>query len=121
MKNIIANAIIFNLHYAGKSATEAPNGAAEDGTPAWVADETTPEFTGMHFQDIVCNGAASAILINGLPEMPVSDMTFKDMTISATKGIEVNEAKDITFENVRVITPDGSEPSITNSENVTVK
>ena len=121
MKNIIANAIIFNLHYAGTSATETPNGVSEEGTPAWVADETTPEFTGMHFSDIVCNGAASAIFINGLPEMPVSDMTFKDITISATKGIEVNEARDISFENVSIITPDGSEPAITNSENITVK
>ena len=120
MKDIVAEAVTFNLYYAGVSATESapgvpgngtPNaktaqnapGVPEFGTPAAPAvDETTPEFRDCHFSGIVCSGAKQAIYINGLPELPVSGLDFKDCTFTAKKGAEVNYAKDVTFENVTV-------------------
>ncbi len=120
MKDIIANAVIFNLFYAGKAVTEA-NGESPAKEPEYKADITTPEFCGIHFSNIVCNGAASAIFINGLPEKPVRDLTFRNVAISADKGIEINEACDIVFERVSVKTPGGDAPKVTNSERVTFK
>jgi polygalacturonase len=120
MKDIIANAVIFNLFYAGKAATEAKGGTAAE-EPVFKADITTPEFCGIHFKDIVCNGAASAIFINGLPEKPVRDLTFTDVVISADKGIEVNAACDIVFERVTVNTPGGDAPKVTGSERISFK
>lgn len=117
MKDIVANAVIFNLFYAGKSATEKSGDEAYV-EPIYKADITTPEFCGIHFEDILCSGAASAIFINGLPEKPVRDLTFKDVKITAQKGIEVNNGKDISFQNVEVKAEEVSEPSVLNSENV---
>ena len=106
--------------YAGKAATEAKGGTAAE-EPVFKADITTPEFCGIHFKDIVCNGAASAIFINGLPEKPVRDLTFTDVVISADKGIEVNAACDIVFERVTVNTPGGDAPKVTGSERISFK
>lgn len=99
MKDIVTYGVIFNLYYAGVAATELKDGATEDLMPV---DETTPEFRDCHFSGIVCSGAKQAIYINGLPELPVSGLDFKDCTFNAKKGAEVNYAKDVTFENVTV-------------------
>ena len=103
MKDIVAEAVTFNLYYAGVSATESAPGVPGNGTPAAPAvDETTPEFRDCHFSGIVCSGAKQAIYINGLPELPVNGLDFKDCTFTSKKGAEVNYAKDVTFENVTV-------------------
>ena len=99
MKDIVTYGVIFNLYYAGVAATELKDGATEDIVPV---DETTPEFRDCHFSGIVCSGAKQAIYINGLPELPVSGLDFKDCTFTAKKGAQVNYAKDVTFENVTV-------------------
>ena len=99
MKDIVSYGVIFNLYYAGVAATEMPEGRAE---PAVQVDETTPEFKQVHFSGIVCAGAGQAIYINGLPELPVSAVSFKDCNFTAGKGAEVNYAEDITFDNVSV-------------------
>ena len=99
MTDIVTYGVIFNLYYAGVAATEMPEGRAE---PAVQVDETTPEFKQVHFSGIVCAGAGQAIYINGLPELPVSAVSFKDCNFTAGKGAEVNYAEDITFDNVSV-------------------
>ena len=65
-------------------------------------DETTPEFRDVHFNDICCAGAAQAIYINGLPELPVSGISFNDCSFTAAKGVECNFSKDIIFDNVSI-------------------
>ena len=99
MKDIVTYGVIFNLYYAGVAATELKEGATEDLQPV---DETTPEFRDCHFSGIVCSGAKQAIYINGLPELPVSGLDFKDCTFTAKKGVETNYFKNVTFENVTI-------------------
>jgi len=99
MKDIVSYGVIFNLYYAGVAASDMSGGGTGDLLPV---DETTPEFRSMHFSDIVCSGAKQAIYINGLPEMPVSDIHFKDCIFKAGKPQEVHYAKDITFEGVTI-------------------
>jgi polygalacturonase len=99
MKDIVTYGVIFNLYYAGVAATDLKEGAKEDIQPV---DETTPEFRDCHFSGIVCSGAKQAVYINGLPELPVSGLHFKDCIFTAKKGTEKNYAKDVTFENVTV-------------------
>ena len=99
MKDIVSYGVIFNLYYAGVAATDMPEGRVE---PEVEVDETTPEFRDMHMSDILCSGAAQAIFINGLPEVPVRNIGFKDCSFTARKGAEVNFAEGVTFENVTV-------------------
>ena len=121
MKDIVAEAVTFNLYYAGVAATEraaSAVGGAENGLPAakmaqnaaggtdnelpTAVDETTPQFRGFHFADIICSGARQAIYINGLPELPLADVTFKDCVFQAQKGVEVHNATGLSYENVTV-------------------
>ena len=99
MKDIVSYGVIFNLYYAGVAATDMAEGGEADLQPV---DETTPEFRNFRFSDILCAGADQAIYINGLPELPVNHITFENSNFTARKGVEVQYAEDVTFENVTV-------------------
>ena len=99
MKDIVSYGVIFNLYYAGVAATDMARSGEADLQPV---DETTPEFRDCHFSDILCAGAAEAIYINGLPELPVRDLDFRNCRFTADKGTEVHFAENIRFENVLV-------------------
>lgn len=102
MKDILADAILFDLFYGGKSAVEAA--AEKDETvnvPAIPVDETTPEFRDIYISNVCCNGASRAMLFNGLPEMPVTNINVSDCTITADEGITLRNSQDITFKNVK--------------------
>ena len=128
MKDIVAEAVTFNLYYAGVAATErtaAPTGTAPDvpgngtisaksaqnapdvpetGTISALpaVDETTPEFRDLHFSNIICSGAKQAIYINGLPELPLNGVSFTDCRFNAAKGLEMHNEQGTTFENVMI-------------------
>ncbi len=99
MKDIVSYGVIFNLYYAGVAASDMQNDGKSDIQPV---DETTPEFRDMQFSDILCNGADQAVFVNGLPEMPVRNIAFKDSRFTAKKGAEVHFAENITFDHVVV-------------------
>ena len=110
MKDIVAEAVTFNLYYAGVAATERKADAPANATlsPAEASadlpkvDETTPEFRDIHFEGLVCAGAKQAIYINGLPELPLKNVDFSNSVFTATKGVEMLNTNNVTFVNVTV-------------------
>ena len=101
MKDIVSYGVIFNLYYAGVAATDLNKDGAS-GEPQVAVDETTPEFRGFHFDNIVCSGAKQAIYINGLPELPLRDIEFTNSSFFAKKGYEAHNAENVTFKNVTI-------------------
>ena len=99
MKDIVTYGVIFNLYYEGVAATEMKGSAVGDIQPV---DETTPEFRDIIISDVTCAGARQAIFINGLPEMPVKNVIFRNSTFAADKSVEVNYAEDVNFHEVYV-------------------
>ncbi len=99
MKDIVSYGVIFNLYYAGVAASDMADGAIE---PIVEVDETTPEMRDIHFSNIVCSGAKQAIYINGLPELPLSGLSFGNSTFTAAKSLEMHNEKGTTFNNVRI-------------------
>ena len=100
MKDIVSYGVIFNLYYAGVAASELnKDGVQEDLPPV---DETTPEMRDIHFEGIVCDGAKQAIYINGLPELPLRGINFRNSAFSAKKGCEVHNAEGVTFDEVTI-------------------
>ncbi|MBQ6246308.1 MAG: glycoside hydrolase family 28 protein [Kiritimatiellae bacterium] len=99
MKDIVTYGVIFNLYYAGVAATDMDPDAKSDIQPV---DETTPEFRDIHVSDVLCAGADQAIFINGLPELPVRNIDFRNSNFTAEKGEEVHFAENITFDNVTI-------------------
>ena len=112
MKDIVSYGVIFNLYYAGVAASDIKKADAPAQSSAATAsadfpsvpavDETTPEFRDMHISEVICSGAKQAIYVNGLPEMPVKNIAFRNSVFTAKKGAEVHYAQNVTFENVSV-------------------
>jgi polygalacturonase len=92
MKNIRDEAIVLNMFYQ-KSEPEP-------------VSERTPQFKNIHFSNITAQ-TNRAVLITGIEEMPVEDITFHDIQFNANTGIEIREARNIELHNVRVTTTTG--------------
>ena len=101
MKDIVSYGVIFNLYYAGVAATDMnKDGAGSE--PEVKVDETTPVFHGFYFDNLVCAGAKQAIYINGLPELPLHDISISNSVFSAKKGAEVHYCDDIKADNLTI-------------------
>jgi len=94
MKDIAGDAITFDLYYGRKTA-EA------DVEPVPVSEET-PQFRNIVIRDTVVKGAACAVRLRGLPEMPVNNVHFVRMTLEADRGVECAYAERIRFSDVAV-------------------
>jgi polygalacturonase len=106
MMNIPGDAINFNLYYGGKSPLEETANSAETNLPP--VTEETPQFRDIHLENIVGRGAKNAIVLQGLPEMPLQDITLKNVSLASQNGVSVTDAEGIVFENVRVDSQTGA-------------
>jgi hypothetical protein len=92
MSNIRHEAISLNLFYFAKDQRPQPVG------------EGTPRFRGIHFRNITCDGAARAIEVRGLPEMPVETVSFQNLRMKTKEGIVLSDATDVMLEDVTIET-----------------
>jgi len=92
MKNIKRQAIIFNMFYHS--------------LPPEPVSERTPIFRNFRISNIICEGAARAIEILGLPEMPIEGIIFENIRISAEKGIYLSNCRKAKLLKVDVKTKD---------------
>ena len=81
MMDIPGDAINFNLYYGGKSPLEETGGAEETNVPPVSVE--TPQFRDIHIENMICRGAQRAIVLEGLPEMPIRDIDLKNVSITA--------------------------------------
>lgn len=100
MTGLPGDAINFDLYYGGKPALEATSTNAETNMPPVTVE--TPQFRDIHIENLVCRGARNAIILQGLPEMAIHDISLKDISITSQYGVAVTDAEGITFDNVRV-------------------
>ncbi|WJS93816.1 glycoside hydrolase family 28 protein [Flavobacterium johnsoniae] len=120
MNNIPTDAINFNLYYFGKSLSEDKNTGEVTVSKEPVSDET-PVFKNMYFKNIYVNGAAQALKIMGIPEMPVSNIEFQNMIIRSDVGVQLNYASKIAFKNLDLrLDKPGIAVSFSNSQNVSL-
>lgn len=109
MNNILQDALLFDLFYGGKSASEA---AEEGGEPTDMAlrpaDETTPAFRNIHIRDVWCRGARRAMYFNGLPEMNVEQVVVENAWMQARTGAQICESTDVVLRNVTVVPEKGA-------------
>ena len=103
MTDIKTDAITFNMYYGGKSVAEMlADGDNPDNTTKMPVTEETPIFRHIDIRNIVCNGAGRAMEFNGLPEMPIEDITLKDVRIIAKQDAVFSNYKDVKKENVNI-------------------
>ena len=65
--------------------------------------EETPIFRHIDIRNVVCNGAGRAMEFNGLPEMPIEDITLENVQIIAKKDAVFTNYKDVKKKNVNII------------------
>ncbi|MBP5764303.1 MAG: glycoside hydrolase family 28 protein [Bacteroidales bacterium] len=107
MVNIAGDAFTFDLYYANKPVAGKADADSDTSGDVQPITEETPCFRDLHISRVTCQGAGRAIWFNGLPEMPLSDLTMKDCLFVAKKGAEMHYAKDITFRNVTITNSTG--------------
>lgn len=113
MKDIAREAILFDTYY------ESTN--TGDSETQFEVNETTPRFEKFFLRNIFCNGAEQAVNITGLPEMPVQDIEFDNITISARTGFSSVEARNIRINKVNVIAEKGAIYDLKNSQDYMMK
>ena len=104
MINIPGEALLFDLFYGGQApgeTTDKQQAALKAAVPP--VTEETPAFRDIHISNITCNGAGKAMFFNGLPEMPIENVSVKDVLVTNAKaGISISQVKGVTLENIRV-------------------
>lgn len=103
MKDIVGEAILFDMYYMAKDPVLLAGEAREvPQTEVHPVTEATPRFQNFHIDHVYCQGAARAMLIRGLPEMPIQDIHIGHTVIRSKKGIQIKDAQRITFDQVQV-------------------
>lgn len=75
MADIAGHAIDINLYYAGRAPTEEE---ISQEVPAAPVTEETPVFRDIRLENIVSVGSRAALVVRGLPEMPVRGLAIID-------------------------------------------
>jgi polygalacturonase len=105
MKNIKDQAIVLDMEY---SRTQ----------PEAVSDRT-PRFRNIRLSNITAY-TKQAMYINGLDEMPVSEISLHDVVFEAGTGITIRNAKDIELHNVRVNVKTGASLYVEKTERLLI-
>ena len=104
MTEIKGDAVVFDLYYGNKVATRVDSRGER--VPAEVdaapVDETTPSFRDIRISNMVCAGARRAMFFNGIPEMPVRNVTLENVSITAEEGARLVYSEDISLRNVDI-------------------
>lgn len=123
MTGIKGDAVVFDLYYGNKVRTTVNSRGETVPAPVDPApvDETTPAFRDIHISNTTCTGAKRALFFNGIPEMPVRNITLENVGITAEQGARLVYSEDITLKNVSIQQSRGKRLETFFCKNVTEK
>ncbi|MBN1302059.1 MAG: glycoside hydrolase family 28 protein [Melioribacteraceae bacterium] len=100
MKDIPTRAVSFNMFYGGMAPTEAA-AASEESAKAEKVPVTveTPVFRDIYLNKIYCDGADEAIVLQGLPELPIKNIVIENTVMKAKKGLAIYDGEFIDIKN----------------------
>jgi len=118
MTNIPTDAISFNMYYGGAGPTEESHNVGE--VAAMPVGEGTPQFRDIFIENVTCRGAQRAVQLQGLPEMPISGIHLRNVSITAEQGLVCQDARDITLSGVEIRNQKGPVASFVGSKGVAI-
>ena len=98
MSNIINEAFIFTMGYVLVNIEDEHEGEVT------YDKEDIPEFKNIYLENITCDSSDTAIKIQGLKELPIHNIEFKNVSVNSIKGISLSNHKDIKLINTTVST-----------------
>lgn len=113
MCDIAREAVLFDCYYEEKV------GDANDVDTAPLSPNT-PEFRGIKIRNITCTDADRAIVIKGLPEMNVQDLTICNSTFDTRDKSVINYAANVTLENVKFVNTTENPINSNHSKNILI-
>lgn len=120
MTDIAGQAILFDMYYMAKDPVPlAGESTAPPVIEAQALNEGTPQFRGFYIKNVVCKGADAGILVRGLPEMSIKDISLENITLETKKGLLCQEAENVRLKNVTLLSAD-TRPvlEVQNSKNI---
>jgi DNA sulfur modification protein DndE len=108
MRDIQNEAILFDMNYGDKAIKVEP-----------VTSET-PIFQNFYISNVICNGAKSAVSLNGLPEMPLKNIHITDTYITSNKGIFCTNSDSIYIINSNFVSKNSPLISLNQSTNISL-
>lgn len=119
MNSIPGEAILFDMYYEAKDPV--PLDGDKNDLPEIKAEpvnEGTPQFRDFHIHNVVCHGAATAVMLRGLPEMNIKNITIENSNFTSDKGLVLIEAENITLRNIGLFTRSPRLMQVQNSKNI---
>jgi len=87
-------------------------------TPVIPAERGYCDFKNIRIEDADVKGATTIFSASGLPEKPIGNVTFANVTAEGGSAGSIEYASDWKMENVRLHTLDGDSVKVSNSQNV---
>ncbi|MDJ1468704.1 glycosyl hydrolase family 28 protein [Xanthocytophaga flava] len=119
MTNIAGEAILFDMYYSAKDPVPQPGDKNElpviESKPV---NEGTPQFRDFYVHHVVCQGAETAIMVRGLPEMNVKDILIENAMIQSKKGLVCIEGSHIQLKDIVLLPEEKTVMQIQNSQQV---
>jgi polygalacturonase len=96
--------------------SNAPKDPAEE--KAVPVTEYTPQYRDIIIRNVTVTNCPNAGVIIGLPEAPVDGLTFSNVNLSATTGMIIYHARNVKFEDSKIVVQKGG-PTVTFDAEVT--
>ncbi len=92
---------------AGRLPLDANGDSTDVERKAVPVSEETPQFRDIYMEDMICRGARTAVVLQGLPEMPIRSIHLRNVSITAEAGMVWMDADNITLDNVEIVNRKG--------------
>lgn len=80
-----------------------------------------PTIRGIHVRNVSGNGAKIAAEIVGLPELPISDITFENLQITADQGIRCADCQRVRFSQTQITPSQGPAFRLENASEIGIE
>ncbi len=92
-----------------------------DRLPAQKVDGGTPIIENINYKNISCEySKRNVIQIIGIPEMPVRDVSLKNIRLSGKLGMDISDAVNIKMDSIGISNEIGSSASISYADSITI-
>lgn len=80
-----------------------------------------PVFRDIVIENIVGDGAPTAILLTGMAESPIENIRFRNLTVSSTRGVVARHVTGLVFDNVQVTPTRGAVFDLTAATEISIR